>query len=246
MPPTPPRYAEVADVLRKRIKEGAYQPGDLLPSTHELCRMFDISVQTAKSAIAQLRGEGLVYAKQGKGVFVRERREILRYTGGRYGHGRPPNLQEEEDSGIFLDVDAERRQVEASPGVAARLKIQPGDKCSEAVYTWHLDGEPVMVSTQWEPLALTGGTPIETPASGERGQPDVISRYRSIGINVTEIQEDIRTRMPTPDEARVLKLTDGTPVFHITRTHLAGELPVETAEIVMRGDSFVLRNRQTI
>lgn len=243
---TQPAYARVADVLRDRINRAEYEPGDLLPSQRELREEFDISTTTAKAAIAQLEKEGLVYSQQGKGVFVQITRELLRYTGGRYGQGRPANLVEEEEGNYAFDVQVERRQVQVDPGIAERLAIEPSDRVSEAVYTWNHDGEPVMISTQWEPLAITGGTAIETPASGERGQPDVITRFASIGVEVTEVREDIRTRMPTPDEVHRLKINAGVPVFHIQRTHVAGTLPVETAEIVMRGDRFVLRNEQVI
>jgi GntR family transcriptional regulator len=242
---TQPRYAQVADVLRDRINNGTYEPGDQLPSQRELREEFDISVPTAKAAIAQLVSEGLVRAHQGRGVFVRETKELLRFAGHRYALAGPPNMREEEASGIELDVKAEHRHVQATPEVAARLEIEPGDMCSEAVYTWNLDGEPVMVSTQWEPLALTRGTEIETPASGERGQPDVITRFAKIGIKVNKTREDIRTRMPTPDEAHTLKIPSGVPVFYIHRTHYS-HVPVETADIVMRGDSFVVRSEPEI
>jgi GntR family transcriptional regulator len=242
---TQPRYAQVADVLRDRINTGTYEPGDQLPSQRELREEFDISVPTAKAAISQLISEGLVYAHQGRGVFVRETKELLRFAGGRYGLAGTPNAREEEASGVELDVRAEHRQVQATPEVAARLEIEPGDMCSEAVYSWFLDGEPVMISTQWEPLALTRGTEIETPAGGERGEPDVITRFSKIGITVKKTREDIRTRMPTPDEAHTLKTPSGVPVFYVQRTHYA-DVPVETADIVMRGDSFVVRNEQAI
>jgi GntR family transcriptional regulator len=243
---TQPAYARVADVLRDRISRGEYEPGGLLPSQRDLREEFDISTTTAKAAIAQLEKEGLVYSQQGKGVFVQTTRELLRYTADRYGQGRPANLIEEEAGHYAYDVRAERRQVQVDPGIAERLAIEPGDRVSEAVYTWNHDGETVMISTQWEPLAITGGTEIETPAAGERGQPDVITRFASIGFNVTDVQEDIRTRMPTPDEAHRLKINAGVPVFHIQRTHFAGTIPLETAEIIMRGDRFVLRNQQAI
>ncbi|WP_169744499.1 GntR family transcriptional regulator [Spirillospora albida] len=236
----------MADVLRSRINKGEYEPGDLLPSQRELREEFDISTTTAKAAIAQLEKEGLIYSQQGKGVFVQTTRELLRYTAGRYGQGRPPNLTEEEQGNYAYDVEAERRQVEVAAGIAERLGIEEGERVSEAVYTWTHEGETVMISSQWEPLSITGGTPIETPASGDRGQPDVITRFASIGIHVTDVREDIRTRMPTPDEAHRLKINAGVPVFHIQRTHFAGQTAVETAEIVMRGDRFVLRNEQVI
>ena len=70
----------VADVLRDRIGRGEYGPVGLSPSQRELREDFDISTTTAKAAIAQLEMEGLVHSQQGKGVFVRMARGLLRYT----------------------------------------------------------------------------------------------------------------------------------------------------------------------
>src|SRR5580658_8651072 len=205
MPITSPRYAQVADVLRRRISEGTYQPGGQIPSERELREEFDISAPTAKAAKAQLEREGLVYSQQGRGTFVRENARLIRFGDGRYTtDGAPPNLREEEFSGQKLEVTAERRQVQATPEVAARLQIEPGDMCSEAYYVWYADVEPIMLSTQWEPLALTRGTVIEMPAGGERDQLGIVGRFALIGYTVTEVVEDAYTRMPTPDESHIL------------------------------------------
>lgn len=247
MPITSPRYAQVADVLRRRITDGVYQPGDQIPSEREIRDEFDVSAPTAKAAKAQLEREGLVYSQQGRGTYVREAKRLIRFGHPRYqDDGLPPNLREEAASGQDFEVTADRRQVQATPEVAAKLGIEPGDMCSEAYYTWYADDEPVMISMQWEPLALTRGTAIEMPASGDRGQPDVIGRFALIGYKVTHVTEDACTRMPTPDESHVLKIPNGVPVLFIERTHYADELPVETARITMRGDRFVLHTTHAI
>jgi GntR family transcriptional regulator len=242
-----PMYAQVASVLRRRITDGTYSPGELIPSERALKEEFKVSGPTAKAAKAQLESEGLVYSQQGKGTYVRETKQIIRFGAGRYvADGKPANLAEEELSGVILDVKAERRQVPASPEVAARLRIEPGDMCSEALYLWYVDDEPVMVSTQWEPLAITRGTPIELPAGSEKGEPSVIQRFASIGYEVTRVTEDTCTRMPTPDEAHVLKTSPGVPVLFIERTHFSNSVPVETAQIIMRGDRFVIRTNHDV
>jgi GntR family transcriptional regulator len=244
---TQPRYAQVADVLRRRITDGVYAPGDQIPSERDLREEFEVSAPTAKAAKAQLEREGLVYSQQGRGTFVRETMQLIRFGSERYqGDGRPPNLREENASGQEIEVTADRRQVQATPEVAARLSIEPGDMCSEASYTWYANGEPVMVSTQWEPLALTRGTPIELPASGERNQLGVIGRFALIGHQVTHVIEDTYTRMPTPDESHVLKIPNGVPVLYVERTHYSSGLPVETARITMRGDKFVVHTDHVV
>ncbi|GGK38195.1 GntR family transcriptional regulator [Pilimelia terevasa] len=238
-----PQYAEIANDIRAEITEGRLPPGAKLLTERELMDRYDVSVTVARNAIAQLRGEGLVESRQGKGSFVRERRELVRYASRRYRRtGLAPNRAEAARGGWNDTVSDERRVVSATPDVAERLAIEPGDMVSEAVYRWRADNELIQISRQWEPLKLTAGTPIEKPSSGERGQPDVITRFDSIGMKVTHVQEYIRARMPRPDESRELSLSSGVPVLHIIRTHFAGDLPLETADIVIRADRMVIEN----
>lgn len=60
----------VAEALRERIRDGAYQPGDRLPTERDLMAEFDLSRTVVREAVATLRYVGLVEARQGAGVFV--------------------------------------------------------------------------------------------------------------------------------------------------------------------------------
>jgi GntR family transcriptional regulator len=71
-------------------------------------------------------------------------------------------------------------------------------------------------------------------------------RFDSIGVHVTEVHEAIRASMPTPDEARELAMGPGTPVFRITRTHWAGDRPVEIADITVPADRYVVEHTQRV
>ncbi|WP_274426358.1 FadR/GntR family transcriptional regulator [Chelativorans sp. YIM 93263] len=63
--------ATVSDDLRRRILEGHLKIGDRLPSEAELTREYSVSRTVIREAIATLRYENLVEARQGAGVFVR-------------------------------------------------------------------------------------------------------------------------------------------------------------------------------
>lgn len=65
-----PAYEQVAQALRKRISSGQLPLGSAIPSTRELCTEFGVSATSVRSAVAQLRTEGLVRGQAGKGVFV--------------------------------------------------------------------------------------------------------------------------------------------------------------------------------
>lgn len=70
---TRPPYQQIANQLRAAILNKTYQPGDKLPSVPELTKQLGVAKMTAQRAVQILRDEGLVIARQGSGVYVRER-----------------------------------------------------------------------------------------------------------------------------------------------------------------------------
>ncbi len=239
-------YREVADYLRARIASGELQPGARIPPARDLAEDRRVALTTAVRAVSELRQEGLIETVHGRGSFVRTpspeiiRRGTNRYR--RHPEGLAPNRDEAEQGGYLDEVDrAERGTTDASPALAERLLVEPGAKLSYVRYRWLVAGHPTQISTQWEPLEITAGTAAESPSSEVRGQPAVIPRFDNIGYRTSNVVEDVRARLARPDERSWLELPENSPVLVITRTHWAGETPIETADIVMRGDRSVIR-----
>ena len=69
-----PAYLQVADELRDSIDSGGLKPGERLPSGRDLARRYGVAPMTVSHALDVLRGEGLVEAYQGRGVFVTDHR----------------------------------------------------------------------------------------------------------------------------------------------------------------------------
>ncbi len=67
-----PAYMQVADALRAEIRRGRITPGSQLPSYEALMRKYGVSITVVRSAVRELKTEGLVYTHQGKGAFVRD------------------------------------------------------------------------------------------------------------------------------------------------------------------------------
>jgi GntR family transcriptional regulator len=65
-----PAYLQVADDLRASIANRTFKPGERLPSGRELARRYGVAPMTISHALDVLRGEQLVEAYQGRGVFV--------------------------------------------------------------------------------------------------------------------------------------------------------------------------------
>lgn len=71
-----PLHLIISEKLRDYITTGKFQPGEQLPSEHQLMLEFGVSRITVRRAIANLVQQGLVSAHRGKGVFVKEQRKI--------------------------------------------------------------------------------------------------------------------------------------------------------------------------
>ena len=63
-------YREIASDLRRRVAEGEFQAGHVLPSEAGLSASYDASRVTVRKALELLRDEGLVDSRQGFGWFV--------------------------------------------------------------------------------------------------------------------------------------------------------------------------------
>jgi DNA-binding FadR family transcriptional regulator len=66
----PTLVAEVATGIASEIESGRLAPGSRLPPEHELTATLGVSRATLREAIAALRHEGLVIARQGAGTYV--------------------------------------------------------------------------------------------------------------------------------------------------------------------------------
>jgi len=65
-----PAYKRIQYALQKRIDAGELQPGDAVPSERELARAYEVSLMTARHALAVMEREGLVDRRRGAGTFV--------------------------------------------------------------------------------------------------------------------------------------------------------------------------------
>lgn len=63
-------YQGLTESLRRRVAEGEWSFGGLLPSRASLAREYGVSLTTVQQAISHLIGEGTLYADGGRGTFV--------------------------------------------------------------------------------------------------------------------------------------------------------------------------------
>ncbi|WP_148573447.1 GntR family transcriptional regulator [Nocardioides caldifontis] len=239
-----PVYKQIADELRRRIETGRIAPGERLPSESALVAEFGVAHGTIRQAIQLLRSEGLAVAEHGRGVFVRNRPPIRRLAHDRFSRkhreaGKAAYLAEAERENAQPRVDVYFVGPEtADTDVAQRLKIRKGSKVLARRRRYLSDGEPTELATSFIPWDLAKGTPMTEINPGPGG---VYARIEDAGRRLGRFTEEVSARMPTPDEARALRLAAGTPVLTLVRVaYDVEDQPVEMCDTVMSAEHFVL------
>ncbi len=65
-----PLYRQVKELLVKRLSDGSWLPGQMLPSEPEIAAGLGVSPGTVRKALDEMSAESLVVRRQGRGTFV--------------------------------------------------------------------------------------------------------------------------------------------------------------------------------
>lgn len=123
--------------------------------------------------------------------------------------------------------------VPAPTEVAALLQLASGSEVVVRRHVLTLDDEPAPVADSYFPPEVARGTRIAQKEKIPDGVHAELARL--LDDNLSHAIEDLIARMPTPAEARTLRLPPGTPVVDLTRTIYAGRKPVEVTRFVFDG-----------
>ena len=133
--------AQTQRYLLDLVEQGAYQPGEQLPSEKELAAQLGISRSTLREALLNLEQEGVVVRKHGVGTFVAPG----------YEHRLDTGLERLESilelaGRQKLRVSVGGLKVERAPAdsdLASRLEVEPGTPLTRVRRTILVDGKPV-------------------------------------------------------------------------------------------------------
>lgn len=239
-----PPYRQIASVLREQIKLGRVSPGDRLPSESALIEHYGVARMTVRQAIQELRGEGLVVAEHGRGVFVRSAPPVRRLASDRFARrhrerGKSAFLAETEAAGHRASVDRIQVTNEVpTPDIAKRLRLSPKDRVIVRARRYLADERPVELATSYIPAKIAQGTPIGEVDTGPGG---IYARLEENGHTLARFTEEVSARMPTPDERKVLDISAGAPVITLVRTaYDTDDVPVEVCDTVKVAHAYVL------
>jgi GntR family transcriptional regulator len=195
------RYQTIAEEIRKRISDGDFSAGRLLPSEADLSADFGASRMTVRRALEQLRSDGLVDSRQGLGWFVAA--DPLRQSLGQLGTIES-QLAEEGVSSTRRILDF---RFVAAP---ARVKTTLGCDTVLRVRRVNLaDDHPFAVVTVWCPESLG--------ASLSRADVERSPFYELIGVELGGAVQTIAAASAGAHDAELLQIPAGAPVLRCER-----------------------------
>ncbi|MFF4504612.1 GntR family transcriptional regulator [Streptomyces sp. NPDC001401] len=237
-----PKYQRIADSLREAIQSGEYGPGDRLPGENDLMAAHGVARMTARQALSVLKDEGIAESRKGAGVFVRSfrplrRRGIQRLSQEQWGSGQSIWAADTENRTLEVDQVAVSEEV-APDGIDRVLDLADEETVCVRRRRYVLDGKPVLLATSYLPTSMVAGSAITEADPGAGG---IYARLAELGYKPVHFREEIRSRMPTKEEAAQLGISAGTPVILICRTAFADEgRPVEINEMTLDAASYIL------
>lgn len=230
-----PRYYQLKEIMREKIRVGEWKPGDLIPSERELGEQYGISRMTARQAITELVNEGLFYREQGKGTFVSRHKitqQLINLTG--------------------FTEDMKARGQRAGSRVISSEMI-PADE----VLAEHLRIKPGQVVFRLQRLRLADGEPLALEISNlsfmgcERLLEEDLERnslYRLLeeeyGQILMEAEQELEAGLIGSEEAQLLQVPTGSAALFIRRTtYTERDHPIEYAKSVYCGNKYVFFTR---
>ena len=214
-----PRYSQLKEIIRERIRRQEWLPGTALPSERAFVEQYGMSRMTVRQALTELANEGVVYREQGKGTFVNQGPHpvpLIRLS----GFTELMEAQGQQPTTKVLSA----QMWPADETVATRLRIKHG----QPVFRLHR-----LRSANGKPLALE--LAHLSFIGCERLLEDDLEQYslyhlldRKYGLPLLKAEQEITAGVLGSEESHYLNLPVGSPAhFPQSLAYTEHDQPIE-------------------
>ncbi len=215
-----PLYLQIIDLLVERIRDGAWSPGDLIPSEMKLASELGVSQGTVRTAITALVENRVLIRKQGRGTFVAnhdDNRALFHFF----------HITDNQGNKVLpISEILSFKQKESSRFEAERLNLAADAQVLKIERVRSIAGKPTILETIVLPAASFNGLIDMDPSE----LPNTLYQLyeTSFGITIHSAEEKLRAVIAKTREARILGVESGTPLLEIERIALTlDKTPVE-------------------
>jgi len=224
-----PLWAQLRDELRRRLAGGAFR--ERFPGELDLMAEYAVSRHTVRSALRELRTEGIVIAERGRRPRLAGHAPIAQPLGALYSL-----FASVESAGLRQTSIVRAREICDDAVIADRLDLEASTPLFRLERLRLAGGEPLALDTVWLPAGIAGAL-LDADFTHTAHYDELASRS---GVHITGGRETIRAVAPTRAQQRLLAIPASAGAFAINRIgHAAGQ-PVEWRRTLIRGDRFSL------
>jgi GntR family transcriptional regulator len=200
-----PAYKRIQAEIRSDIDSGALRSGNLVPSERELARLHDVSLMTARHALASLEREGIVERRRGVGTFVAAPKihfnKLMSYTEQMGSRGLTPASKV-----LMAKVVDDEEEATARLSLAPRSRVLKLERLRHAA-----GGEPFALETCYLPA-----DPFANLQSGKLENDSLFSTLqRDYQVELSYSDEEVDATAADPRTAELLGLPKRAPILRI-------------------------------
>jgi len=222
-------YLQLYDILKKKIESSEWAIGSQIPTEEDLCKMFNVSRATVRTAVLELVRQGYLKRQQGKGTFIFRNvisEGLTMLTSFR-------ELLFEEDLHFSTTVLA-RTVMMPVDDMDIQLNIEKDKHVIYIKRMRFIENEPALLQETYIPYHIC---PLLLEDDIENNSLfDLFEK--KYGIKITRVKNFIEIAHLNEDEARLLRLAKWAPAVLLTQYFYSGETLVMYTRSIKRTDRF--------
>ena len=231
---TTPKFAQIKQFIVDKIKNGAWQENQRVPSENELSSQFSVSRMTARRALSELTDSGILTRSQGLGTFVasfKSQSSLLEIK----------NIADEvkERNGQYSCNVQVLESINAVAPIAIALGVEVDSVVYRSVLVHNENDKPLQVEERFVNPALAAGY-LQQDFSALTPH-----EYLSSVAPLTQARHTVEAVMPNSQMCQWLNLYNEEPCLQVIRRTWSTKGIVSFARLVSPGSKYRLGGHLT-
>lgn len=224
-----PYYIQLMEILKEKVKQKIWLPGDQIPGEQDLCEFYKISRTVVRQSLKELELEGLITRRKGKGTFIalpKINESLIAKLTGFY--------QDMIERGLKpVTKVLHQKTIPCPEKIAQFLNITPGTQVIDIHRLRYINDQPIQLVTTYIPFALCPS--LATIDLSNRSLYEFLEK--ECNVFIARGKRYIEAVVANEEEANLLDIEKSAPLLMLDSISFTEDgQPVEYYHALHRGD----------